>query len=76
LAELEREAEAEAASNGGQGADYESSEPTSMTNSSTVEGELTIQGQMEEEEEGEEDEEEDIVRARVFFHLILDTKST
>ena len=55
MAQLEREAEAEAASNGGNAADYESSEPTSMTNSSTVEGELTIQGQMDDEDEEEED---------------------
>ena len=44
LAQLERESE-EAGAGGG---DYESSEPTSMTNSSTVEGEHTIQGQYDE----------------------------
>jgi hypothetical protein len=45
LAQLERESED---GGGAGGADYESSEPTSMTNSSTVEGEHTIQGQYDE----------------------------
>ncbi len=45
LAQLERESED---GGGAGGVDYESSEPTSMTNSSTVEGEHTIQGQYDE----------------------------